>query len=337
MQVNSEDLSFVTSPFLDRAEGGTAVLTLQDDSMNADVTPTGKSSSGASASSNNGEASPRTFNFLPFSAAASDSPGPAESLALACLRAGRCDNDDLIMLSSLLPGEVSARASGLVQDERSFTTGAYCHGPMIGVRSNSKIFKYSTRLLTACAKLLFKDLHFSTVGLFHNIKTKRHRDRNNLKNSLNGVAPISNFQGGGVRLHQPDGMVDLQVSDGPVLFDASVEHETLDWFGPSRLVLVVFTVSRVTQLSSIDKSFLADAGFPLPLDSSACGLQACHHDCHTTSASTTSPEGLILDAFAGDATFAKTAQKAGFKVLAFDLNPKRVQFAVQPFGHHEAG
>ena len=42
------------------------------------------------------------------------------------------------------------------------------------------------------------------------------------------------------------------------------------------------------------------------------------------------PPGLILDAFAGDATFAKTAQKAGFKVLAFDLNPKRVQFAVQP-------
>ena len=304
--------------------------------MNADVTPTGKSSPGAPASSNNGDASSRTFNFLPFSDAASDSLGPAESLALACLRAGRCDNDDLARLSSLLPGEVPARSSGLVQDERSFTTGAYCHGPMIGLRSNSKIFKYSTRLLTTCAKLLFKDLHFSTVGLFHNIKTKRHRDRNNLKNSLNGVAPISNFQGGGVRLHQPDGMVDLQVSDGPVLFDASVEHETLDWFGPSRLVLVVFTVSRVTQLSSIDKSFLADAGFPLPLDSSACGLQACHHDCHTTSASTTSPEGLILDAFAGDATFAKTAQKAGFKVLAFDLNPKQVQFAVQPFGHHES-
>ena len=298
--------------------------------MNAGVTPTGKSSPGAPASSNNGDASSRTFNFLPFSDDASDSLGPAESLALACLRAGRCDNDDLARLSSLLPGEVPARSSGLVQDERSFTTGAYCHGPMIGLRSNSKIFKYSTRLLTTCARLLFKDLHFSTVGLFHNIKTKRHRDRNNLKNSLNGVAPISNFRGGDVRLHQPDGAVDLQVSEGPVLFDASVEHETLDWFGPSRLVLVVFTVSKVTQLSSIDKSLLVDAGFPLPLDNSACEHRAHHHDGHTTSASTTSPEGLILDVFAGDATFAKTAQKAGFKVLAFDLKPKRAQFAVQP-------
>ena len=293
------------------------------------MTPTGQSSLDVPASSNNGEASPHIFTFPSISAAASDSLGPAESLALACLRAGRCENDDLIMLSSLLPGEVSARASGLVQDERSFTTGAYCHGPMIGVRSNSKIFKYSTRLLTACAKLLFKDLPFSTVGLFHN-KTKRHRDRNNLKNSLNGVAPLSNFQGGAVRLHQPDGIVDLQVSDGPVLFDASVEHETLDWFGNSRLVLVVFTVSKVTHLSSKDKSFLADAGFPLPLGSAAGELQICDRDGHTTSASTTAPEGLILDVFAGDATFAKTAQKAGFKVLAFDLNPKRVQFAVQP-------
>ena len=274
---------------------------------------TGKSPSGVSASSNNGEASPRTFTFPPISVATSDSLGPAESLALACLRAGRCDNDDLITLSSLLPGEVSARASGLVQDERSFTTGAYSHGPMIGIRNNSKLFKYSTRLLTACAKLLFKDLHFSTVGLFHNIKTKRHRDRNNLKNSLNGVAPISDFQGGAVRLHQPDGIVDLQVCDGPVLFDASVEHETLDWFGKPRLVLVVFTVSKVSHLSSIDKRFLADAGFPLPLSSTAGEHQINDRDCHTTSASTTSPDGLILDVFAGDATFAKAAQKAGFQ------------------------
>ncbi|CAE7282163.1 unnamed protein product [Symbiodinium sp. CCMP2592] len=103
----------------------------------------------------------------------------------------------------------------------------------------------------------------------------RHRDLRNLPGSLNGV--------------------DLLVSAGPVTFDATVEHETLDW------------TNGVT-----------DAPASVPALS------------HTTTAASDTVSGVIIDVFAGDAAFCKAAHKAGFRALAFDLKPQRAQFPIQP-------
>ena len=40
--------------------------------------------------------------------------------------------------------------------------------------------------------------------------------------------------------------------------------------------------------------------------------------------------GIIIDVFAGDAGFSKAAQSVGYQSLAFDINPKRAQFPIQP-------
>ena len=326
MHENSEQCDFDMGPLPDNAEGGTAVLTPHNESSSSD----GTSISSSREHKLSMDSDLHSFNFEPRSIATPAQLSPAESLALGCLRAGKCDSHDFIALSNLLPGEAPARSGKPVGDERSFTTGAYCHGPMVGLRHNCKAFKFSTMLLTACARVAFKDLDFTTVGLFKNIKTTRHRDRNNLRNTLNGVVALSTFKGGGVRLHRPDGSEDLQVNAGPITFDASLEHETLEWLDGPRLVLVVFSVSKISQLDSGAKQYLTEVGFPLPLVVSAQSAASNAPTGHTTSSTTTSSEGLILDVFAGDAVFAKQAQKVGFKVLAFDLNPKRVQFPVQP-------
>ena len=260
MHENSEQCDFDMFPLPDNAEGGTAVLTPRNESSSSDAT----SISSSREHKLSMDSDLHSFNFEPRSIATPAQLSPAESLALGCLRAGKCDSHDFIALSNLLPGEAPARSGKPVGDERSFTTGAYCHGPMVGLRHNCKAFKFSTMLLTACARVAFKDLDFTTVGLFKNIKTTRHRDRNNLRNTLNGVVALSTFKGGGVRLHRPDGSEDLQVNAGPITFDASLEHETLEWFDGPRLVLVVFSVSKISQLDSGAKQYLTEAGFPLP-------------------------------------------------------------------------
>ncbi|CAE7406578.1 unnamed protein product [Symbiodinium sp. CCMP2592] len=103
----------------------------------------------------------------------------------------------------------------------------------------------------------------------------RHRDLRNLPGSLNGV--------------------DLLVSAGPVTFDATVEHETLDW---------------------------TNGGTDAPASVPALS--------HTTTAASDTVSGVIIDVFAGDAAFCKAAHKAGFRALAFDLKPQRAQFPIQP-------
>ena len=50
----------------------------------------------------------------------------------------------------------------------------------------------------------------------------------------------------------------------------------------------------------------------------------------TTSAVHALTSGIIIDVFAGDAGFSKTAQSVGYQSLAFDINPKRAQFPIQP-------
>ena len=243
---------------------------------------------------------------------------------------GFCTEDDLLKLSRQLPSEASARSSQSSEDERSFTTGAYCHGPMSGLRTTAKAFPATSCLLAHLARSFFPELTFSSVGLFLNIKTRRHKDSRNMQGSLNGVAPLCRFKGGGVRVYSGGSSSDQPVADGPVLFSAFNEHETLDWFDGPRLVLVAFTVSRISSLSDSDFNFLRELGFNLPEAKPTNFAKALPDLSGTTSAVHALTSGIIIDVFAGDAGFSKAAQSVGYQSLAFDINPKRAQFPIQP-------
>ncbi|CAE7901272.1 unnamed protein product, partial [Symbiodinium necroappetens] len=185
--------------------------------------------------------------------------------------------------------------------------------------------------MASLAKSVFPKLTFNSLGLFRNIKTRRHKDLRNLAGSLNGVAPFCKFKGGGIRIHNDAGFSDLPVAEGPVFFDASKEHETLEWSGGPRLVLVAFSVARLSGLSSTDVDLLHHLGFLLP-DSSFVNFPKGHPEvaASTTSAMHGAPTGIVLDVFAGDAGLCKAAQKSGYHAIAFDINPQRAQFPIQP-------
>ncbi|CAE7547600.1 unnamed protein product [Symbiodinium sp. CCMP2592] len=269
------------------------------------------------------------FSFAAFMGSTSSVPGdPCESLASKILEHGNCSSEQLLELSNMLPSETPTRSDGAAPSGRAFTTGAYYHCGTVGVRHNARAYPLASRLLATLAASVFSNFHFTSVGLFKDVKTRRHRDLRNLPGSLNGVAPLRPFCGGAVRLHHPSGPEDLLVSAGPVTFDATVEHETLDWTNGPRLVLVAFSVYGIYKIPVSDESCLRSLGFALPgVTDATASVPALSH---TTTAASDTVSGVIIDVFAGDAAFCKAAHKAGFRALAFDLKPQRAQFPIQP-------
>jgi len=275
-----------------------------------------------------------TFSFsrVPETSAEGAPSRPGEVLAARLLASGSCTSNQLLELAKLLPSETPTKSDGSVPVGRAFTTGTYYHCGTVGLRHNVRGFPFTSCLLASLARLHFHDLHFTSVGIFLDVKTRRHRDLRNLPGSLNGVAPLCQFRGGEVRVHHAAGPEDLPVSAGPISFDAKIEHETLPWSSGHRLVLVVFSTYGVSKLSSSDLNTLQNLGFVIPgfpAFDTAFPASVTPQG-HTTSAASSDVSGVVLDVFAGDAAFCKAAHKAGFHALAFDLKPQRAQFPIQP-------
>ncbi|CAE7816673.1 unnamed protein product [Symbiodinium sp. CCMP2456] len=274
-----------------------------------------------------------TFSFsrVPETSAGSALSHPGEVLAARLLASGSGTSDQLLELAKLLPSETPTKSDGSVPVGRAFTTGTYYHCGTVGLRHNVRGFPFTSCLLASLARLHFPDLHFTSVGIFLDVKTRRHRDLRNLPGSLNGVAPLCQFRGGEVRVHHAAGPEDLPVSAGPISFDAKIEHETLPWSSGHRLVLVVFSTYGISKLSISDLNTLQNLGFVIPgfpaVDSASPASVTSQG--HTTSAASNDVSGVVLDVFAADAAFCKAAHKAGFHALAFDLKPQRAQFPIQ--------
>ena len=137
-------------------------------------------------------------------------------------------------------------------------------GPLVGLRKHSKSHSSVTKLLVILAKSFFPSLTFTTVALFRDVKTSRHADRGNLPGSLNGVAALSTFVNGHIKLHTSRGPKLLDVATHPVLFDPVLDHETCDWSGGPRLVLVAFSVCNLDLMPTVELTQLRDFGLPLP-------------------------------------------------------------------------
>ncbi|CAE7415247.1 unnamed protein product [Symbiodinium sp. CCMP2592] len=267
----------------------------------------------------------KIFHFPPDSL--SDESGSNESEKLACqiLAAGQCTSLQLLQLMTSLPCEDMARSSGRVGTEKSFTSGAYGQGPLVGLRKHVSSHAHVTRLLVKLAVQFFPALTFTTVALFRDVHTTRHSDKGNLPGSLNGVAALSNFSAGHIKLHTSDGERRLDVATCPVVFDPAVEHETCSWEG-TRLVLVAFSANRLDLMSAEDTASLLNLGFPLP---SVGPPSVSHRSQPKVTSAMAGDRGLVLHFFAGPARLAQSLQKNGFDVLAFDRGTARARFPVQ--------
>ena len=209
-----------------------------------------------------------------------DSHGhPAESSAKRL--GGQPGMEEICNLLDLVPGEKPARGGAGVKDarEKAWTTGAYVHGGVSGLRKNAVCFPEVTKavLRHVLPRLRgsFGDVEFTALGIFSNIMTPVHADVSNAKGLPNYVLPLSDFKGGGVWLEQEGGSVEvvhegrallgivLPVGAGPCSFVPAARHCTQEWEG-SRIVCVCFTPSGMQRLSCKDIEHLASLGFPLP-------------------------------------------------------------------------
>ena len=178
--------------------------------------------------------------------------------------------DDICRLLDLLPGERPARAGEGVKDarEKSWTSGGYAHGGIVGLRHNARAFPEATKAVLRHVKPRLKDafgqVSFAALGIFCNIKAPLHADTGNAKGSLNYVLPLSKFSGGGLWVEQADGTsvldsqgqeqkgVVLPVDSAPLAFDPSNRHCTQDWEG-----------FRIARVSCNDAEYLDALGFQL--------------------------------------------------------------------------
>ncbi|CAE7338338.1 unnamed protein product [Symbiodinium sp. CCMP2592] len=177
-------------------------------------------------------------------------------------------------LFDLLPLEPPARGVG-VGVSGSFTTGAYVYSNEVGLRRNLTGLPLTSSLLAAHVRRISPSFPFTSVALFHNLKTPCHQDNNTFPGSFNLVAPLTEFQHGEIWCEDPAGNIPqdfqgdlrhgvlLDVAHGPVLLPAASSlHATRDWTG-DRLVLVAFSVGPALRLPPEHADALRASGFTL--------------------------------------------------------------------------
>ena len=188
---------------------------------------------------------------------------------------GLLDKMQILRLFEALPREHPPRATtGDVQGS-AFTTGAYCKGPLVGLRHNTTACPKSTQVLTKYLDQIAPAFQASAISIFENVRTVAHRDSRNAGHP-NIVAPLTSFQGGEIWQEQKGGSVWeptpegplpgtlLDVSQGPVMFDAWRHyHATRAWVG-RRVVLVGYVTDKLESLQASDVATLAGLGFRLP-------------------------------------------------------------------------
>ena len=165
----------------------------------------------------------------------------------------------------------------------SWYSGAFVHGGVAGLRSNTKEFPRTTIYLTEFAKHHCGEVKFSALGLAKNVQLGLHRDSHNCKISKNYVLPLQQFEQGSLWVQDedveerecvtkelPSGKVVrgrcLEMQRGKVVsFSPRLWHEVQPWQG-ERLVLLLYT-PRATKLQPEGVELLTDAGFSVDPES----------------------------------------------------------------------
>ena len=197
---------------------------------------------------------------------------PAELFAEQMLSIDDFSNDAISSLCELLPHEASSRQSATGS---AFGTGCWIQGSRWGLRRNNRLFPFVTRVLNAVVRQTASDHVWTSVVVFFNVQTAKHRDANNGPEP-NLLVPVGTFSGGQVFVLDGTGQ-DSAVFDGveykgrlldpfcqPCFLPArDFEHFTLPWAG-HRVMIVAFSIAPSGVLGMEDARQLSCLGFELP-------------------------------------------------------------------------
>ena len=196
----------------------------------------------------------------------------AERISCLCLQNGAVSYEDFESLISVLPPDHELGSAG--SESKTFTTGAYVYSCKAGLRSNVCKFPATTKLLASILSCLFPARHFTSAGLFRQLRAPPHVDTNNQPGCPNLLVPASDFENGAVWVEGPGdheffvngqkrfGTL-LDVANGPCELDAQRLHATCNWSG-TRLILVGFCVANCATLEPGLAARLDALGFLLP-------------------------------------------------------------------------
>ena len=203
---------------------------------------------------------------------------PAEAFACKCLASAIFSKENVAHLFELLDKD-PAPAKFESPEAETFSTGCYCKGGLVGLRSSCRRFPAASAFLCKFILERVPSFKFSSVSLFKNIRTGIHRDGRNAPYD-NLIIPITDFEGGGLWIEGHGTSVRF-INDAPVTgCEHSVfphltvpayakQHCTLPWKG-TRLVAVAFSVDRLSSLNPRDKDVVHSLGFPLPSTAFEC-------------------------------------------------------------------
>ena len=273
---------------------------------------------------------------------------------------------DLLALFEMLPFEDCPRSDD--SGARAFGGGAYMKGGIVGLRANSRKHPSACKAFASAIRFAAPAHPFTSFSVHADAPTTTHVDRYNA-DVYNIVLPLTRFEGGGIWLQDASGcvaspednqtfgvVVVADIASGPCAIDArNRKHTVMPWTG-ARVVLVGFSVSAFSKLSSSDAEALASLGFnldivPIGQPAPACAssglfdlrsssrpavtqtfddnsavqpLTLCKPSEDVTFSSVGKPARLlVIEACCGCARLSATLKKDGFDVLPLDCEGNR--------------
>ena len=198
-----------------------------------------------------------------------------EKTAFQCLRQGWTDSHILQRILHQLPGRAKTRNEAQHQglDEyvaKTWTTGAFSHGPKGGLMSNCRVYPWVTILLVSLVNEVADKPDFTSITLNSNTMSCLHTDSHNLKGTPNIAVPLTLWSGGELFLRdasgtdrlQPSGVKGrkLQILPPFLSFDGSIPHATCPWKG-NRLLLIAYHVRNPENIPGGQLDILRGFGF----------------------------------------------------------------------------
>ncbi|CAE7203224.1 unnamed protein product [Symbiodinium sp. CCMP2592] len=184
----------------------------------------------------------------------------AESFAARLLKKGRVTVEDFERLCGLLPSDPEVRATAGDLTSKTFMSGFFQHGGVIGLRTHVSSHPWVTALLCGILRAALPGYTFTSVVVSRNRQVLPHCDSQNGANTWNLLVPASRFKGGGVWQEVDDGCEPMEyegeqrwgkilpVATGPQLLDPRRLHATMSWKGV-RTVIIGFSIREPTKAS----------------------------------------------------------------------------------------
>ncbi|CAE7400874.1 GIP, partial [Symbiodinium sp. CCMP2456] len=177
------------------------------------------------------------------------------------------------------PGEEHENhAKSRAKEKKAWSTGAFIHGGVAGLRRSTRSFPTTTKVINAYIKQVDPNHQWTSVAILKNHQTAMHKDPHNSLYHQTLLAPLTKFRRGGLWVPGPeegyaviprqvqgrkvDGHV-LQVSRGPIKFYPRDWHEVSGWSG-TRVVLAAYTIRSDERINGSDREFANELGFQLP-------------------------------------------------------------------------